>query len=160
MRTFQQVQPKNFRSQHRNGRDFESLPFLFEINSIKSYNLNVKEILYDMKRTLTIEESNKLIELGLDPNLASKEVIENVYQIDYEPRPRVFTFSDIFSILPKEIEGNGLITEWNQSAQKWEVRYGNVIWSYCSSSEIIVALANLLERAINHGYIKLNIEKK
>ena len=61
-----------------------------------------------MKTTLTIEESAKLIELGVDPKLASME--ESVGStnpqgyggmvIRYKP---IFTLADILLILPKEI---------------------------------------------------------
>ncbi len=57
-----------------------------------------------MKTELTIEQSAHLIELGVDPKLASKEIIENVYQAEYnEPRPRVFKLTDILAIMPKQI---------------------------------------------------------
>lgn len=63
-----------------------------------------------MKTTLTIEESARLIELGIDPKLASKwEIVDATDEndpnsfLDYEEYP-IFDLSDILSILPKEIK--------------------------------------------------------
>ena len=48
-----------------------------------------------MKTELTIEESARLIELGVDAKLATRSLITN---------ERRFKLEDLFSILPKEIE--------------------------------------------------------
>ena len=63
-----------------------------------------------MKTKLTIEESAKLIELGVDPKLAS--------EIEYRPKKsgygrlkyRVYSLADILSILPKEIGHMRILT--------------------------------------------------
>lgn len=85
-----------------------------------------------MKTILTIEESAKLIELGVDPKMASmvswkqtkdwerKSVLPNKEHLTLKPfRPMVmgferfevkdvFVLSDILSILPKEIKDSNL----------------------------------------------------
>lgn len=56
-----------------------------------------------MKTKLTPEQSQRLIELGVDPSKASKR------EIVHDPNPKkeyiatIFTFIDILSLLPKEI---------------------------------------------------------
>lgn len=66
-----------------------------------------------MKTTLTPEESQRLIELGVDPKLASeREYIDKTEEdsnqfLNIEEYPR-FTLSDLLSILPKEIEDSNL----------------------------------------------------
>lgn len=79
-----------------------------------------------MKTKLTIEESAKLIELGVDPKMAksvcldfngtyayisgeeTKTVVDWVNMEYYTEQPVVFTLTDILSILPKEIEDSNL----------------------------------------------------
>ena len=66
-----------------------------------------------MKTILTAEESQRLIELGVDPKLASeREYIDKTEEdsnqfLNIEEYPR-FTLSDLLSILPKEIEDSNL----------------------------------------------------
>ena len=52
-----------------------------------------------MKSVLTPEESHRLIDLGVDPKLASKETF--IFN-------KIFTLTDILAILPKEIEDSNL----------------------------------------------------
>ena len=85
-----------------------------------------------MKTTLTVEESARLIELGVDPKMASmvswkqtetwarKSVLPNKEHLTLKPfKPMiigferfetkdVFTLADILRILPKEIEDSNL----------------------------------------------------
>lgn len=80
----------------------------------------------EMKTTLTVEESARLIELGVDPKMAkgvcldfngtyayisgeeTKTVVDWVNMEYYTEQPVVFTLADILSILPKEIEDSNL----------------------------------------------------
>lgn len=61
-----------------------------------------------MKTNLTPEQSDRLIELGVDPMLASCEQyvdtgqIKNGIELPPQPKP-VFKLTDILAILPKEI---------------------------------------------------------
>ena len=124
-----------------------------------------------MKTTLTIEESAKLIELGVDPKLASSHTlgvqtptgITNVYRKVEEGKP-IFTLSDILSILPKEIEVDkvelSLVIEWQYN--KWYACYmgrGRMAGD-CSAPELIDALYQLLIWAIENNFVNLNKEKK
>lgn len=98
-----------------------------------------------MKTTLTIEESGRLIELGVDPKMASmvswkqtenwqrKSVLDNKEHLQLKPfRPMVmgferfdckdiFTLTDLLSILPKEIDGYHLTIE--ASEKGYDVGY-------------------------------------
>lgn len=57
-----------------------------------------------MKTTLTVEQSAKLIELGVDLKLASSWVKYCERSSDNSPCPNpIFTLTDILSILPSEI---------------------------------------------------------
>ncbi|WP_290437777.1 hypothetical protein [Muribaculum intestinale] len=67
-----------------------------------------------MKTQLTAEQSAKLIELGVSPEMASEIKVEveepsrgcpNIYCSEVK-RP-IFTLSDLVSLLPKSIEHNG-----------------------------------------------------
>ena len=80
----------------------------------------------DMKTILTVEESARLIELGVDPKMAksvcldfngtyayisveeTKTVVDWVNMEYYTEQPVVFTLTNILSILPKEIEDSNL----------------------------------------------------
>ncbi len=57
-----------------------------------------------MKTELSIEESQRLIDLGVDPKLASKEVALTIYEREYnDPQHPVFILADVIEALPKEI---------------------------------------------------------
>ncbi len=58
-----------------------------------------------MKTELTIEQSQRLIELGVDANKASKEIATTISEQEYsDPCRPIFTLADLLGILPKEIE--------------------------------------------------------
>ena len=81
-----------------------------------------------MKTSLNIEESKRLIKLGIDPDMASKEVIENIYQAEYsDPIPVAFTLEDLLRILPKKITDRQRIYElriWiDHYSDNWCIEY-------------------------------------
>ncbi len=97
-----------------------------------------------MKTELTIEESAKLIERGVDAKLASAD--------GYLP---VFTLPDILNILPKEIFYRGLPRplgmEYSWEDETWDAYYlgGNHIET---APEFIDSLYQLLIYCINNGH--------
>ena len=110
-----------------------------------------------MKTELTIEESAKLIELGVDPKLASKETF--IFN-------KIFTFTDILSILPKEIDnGYNLNIDitgkyygaayvcWDED-ENWDAVIKDICFE-AIASELIDALYQLLCWVIENGYINL-----
>ena len=78
----------------------------------------------DMKTTLTVEESQRLIELGVDPKMASRET----FIFD-----KIFTLYDLLSILPKEIDGY----ELNMSANKCEYFVSYILWDTMDGGDYI-----------------------
>ena len=78
----------------------------------------------DMKTTLTVEESQRLIELGVDPKMASRET----FIFD-----KIFTLYDLLSILPKEIDGY----ELNMSANKCEYFVSYILWDTMDEGDYI-----------------------
>lgn len=127
-----------------------------------------------MKTELTVEQSAKLIELGVDVKLASvkkfvpihPEVLKGnaEYAKPWGWKPK-FTLADILSILPKEIkihrDGDNLSMIYHCS--QWRVGYTNCA-EYCNHTkvapELIDALYQLLIWTIENNYVKLNTEKK
>ena len=119
-----------------------------------------------MKTTLTIEESQRLIDLGVDPKMASMkefvpihpEVLKGnaEYAKPWGWFPK-FRLEDILSILPKEINGYHLNIE--ASEQGYEVCYK--LWDTyhfmgaTESPELIDALYPLLVWCLEHKIIKL-----
>ena len=113
-----------------------------------------------MKTTLTIEQSQKLIDLGVDAKLASEhhvgrwEHYSNGSYPDPDSVSPLFSLSDLFSILPKEIDGYHLNIEavpkgynvayflWGEDAP-WS---GMIMDSKCKryAPELIDALNSLL----------------
>ena len=95
-----------------------------------------------MKTLLTVEESQRLIELGVDPKMASmKEFIPihpevlkgNVeYAKPWGWMPK-FRLEDILSILPKEIDGY----ELNMSANKCEYFVSYILWDTMDEGDYI-----------------------
>ena len=119
-----------------------------------------------MKTILTAEESQRLIELGVDPKLASMkefvpihpEVLKGnaEYAKPWGWFPK-FRLEDILSILPKEINGYHLNIE--ASEQGYEVCYK--LWDTyhfmgaTESPELIDALYSLLIWCLESKIIKL-----
>ena len=119
-----------------------------------------------MKTILTIEESQRLIDLGVDPKLASMkefvpihpEVLKGnaEYAKPWGWFPK-FRLEDILSILPKEINGYHLNIE--ASEQGYEVCYK--LWDTyhfmgaTESPELIDALYSLLIWCLENKIIKL-----
>lgn len=119
-----------------------------------------------MKTELTIEESAKLIELGVDPKLASKEFATTIYEQKYnDPRHPIFTLSDIISILPKEIEDNGVTEDLNiiMSNDSVYVSYPYIherLKVFIVAPELIDALYQLLIWCLEQGFVNSNSDKK
>lgn len=122
------------------------------------------------KTTLTVEESQRLIELGVDPKMASKRVgsmrISNGVSYDtkiIKSQP-IFTLTDILRILPKEIKEG--VTTFHLNIDypipgQVAVRYidpddvdNDILGEMCE--ELIDALNLLLKNTIKCGYINLN----
>ena len=58
-----------------------------------------------MKTLLTVEESQRLIDLSVDPKMASESVLTDEYNEQSKSfRHPLFALTDILSILPKEIK--------------------------------------------------------
>ena len=131
-----------------------------------------------MKTKLTPEESQRLIELGVDPDKASMCQIqhsadgETIYRIVehdefcYEmsclrPKP-IFDLSDILSLLPKEIEAPDYWGEVDTCSlgittnnDVWEASYYGVDNVFRKAPELIDALYSLLVWAIENDYLNL-----
>lgn len=123
-----------------------------------------------MKTTLTIEESARLIELGVDAKLAS--VSKYLYNKNTSQHSKVFIFtlSDILSILPKEITTSETIMgddftsdieiNWCSNVRLWKCGYTCLprpVDVGCAP-ELIDSLNQLLIYVIEQGYLKT--EKK
>ena len=127
-----------------------------------------------MKTELTIEQSQKLIELGVDAKLASKRWSNFYHGITSEELKicPLFGLSDLLSILPKEIDGNvisiisiGFNPKTEELDKGWTVTYvtdhfipafgDNPVFS---APELIDALNQLLIWTIEQGYF--NTEKR
>ena len=122
-----------------------------------------------MKTTLSIEESARLIELGVDAKLASKHTlgvqtptgIPNVYRKGDDGKP-IFTLSDLLSILPKEIvleSGLHCDLKMQYVYKNWTAGYTPYVMSICTH-ELIDALNRLVIWCLTEKGINLNQEKK
>ena len=114
-----------------------------------------------MKTELTVEESARLIELGVDPKMASNTTITD-YDLDmvyYAPR---FSVGDLINILPKEIDGYHLSIEATDDG--YDVAYilynrndGLLfLGAIPTAPELIDSLYSLLIWAIENGHVKTN----
>ena len=116
----------------------------------------------EMKTTLSIEESARLIELGVDAKLAS-EVIIGCDDNNKAYREYKFSLTDILSILPKEIESEGEKEDLNIVMDNWGalVGYPKFHKKYgCAftAPELIDALYQLAIYCLENNHIKT--EKK
>ncbi len=114
-----------------------------------------------MKTELTIEQSRRLIELGVDPNKASeiKEFDDPVSKWIHRGAP-IFTLADLLVMLPKNIVVDGvtlnLTIEWHY--KQWCIFY--IGSHYPSKSfyhvELIDAIYSLLIWLIENRYLNGN----
>lgn len=116
-----------------------------------------------MKTTLTIEESARLIELGVGPKLASYGVSNFYNGISSEELMicYLFNLTDILSILPKEIKihRDGDTLSMIYHCGQWSVGYTNcAVWCDHTKTapELIDALNSLLIWAITNGHLKID----
>ena len=117
-----------------------------------------------MKTNLTIKESAKLIELGVDAKLASEcvsamKVCASGRGIIRLPESNpIFTLTDLLSILPKEIKGYHL--EMGATDDEWYAEYDSVRLrgSYAFATELIDGLYQLLIWCLEEKIIKLKEE--
>ncbi len=88
-----------------------------------------------MKTELSIEESQRLIDLGVDPKLVSKEVALTVYEAEYnDPLHPVFTLADVIEALPKMIG----VLHLNIDAIKEGFTVGYVEWADDEKWEAVI----------------------
>ena len=123
-----------------------------------------------MKTTLTIEQSQKLIELGVDAKLASeREFVDKTERdsnqfLEIEEYP-LFSLTDLLSILAKEIDYNGLTYGLNMWVNKavWYLEYVAEVkfnqWDALNtdnfeSSELIDSLYQLAIYCLENGHLK------
>ncbi len=116
-----------------------------------------------MKNELTVEQSAQLIELGVNPKLASGSQYVDTKEtrggIELPPVQKpIFKLSDILAILPKEIDDNGvtmgIVMEF--TSDEWHTYY----YGRCNlkgnahAPELIDALFFLLRWGIVNGHYK------
>lgn len=128
-----------------------------------------------MKDKLTPEQSQRLIELGVDPSKASGEKVF----IDIHPEALkgnadyakpwgfipTFTLSDILSLLPKEFilpftdMINRMVFEWSPIMKQWHAAYKHIDKEWLAASflqdEPIDALYMLLVWCLTNKYMKV-----
>ena len=135
----------------------------------------------DMKTTLTPEESQRLIDLGVDPKMASttcinfngtyayvsgeeSETVRNCVNDQYYTEEcKCFSIADFLSILPKEIKihRDGDTLSMIYHCGQWRVGYTHCA-EYCNHTkvapELIDALNSLLIWVLKNKIIKLKEE--
>lgn len=120
-----------------------------------------------MKDKLTPEQSQRLIELGVDASKASKVHHVDPYGLDdaVATNQPIFDLSDVLSLLPKEIKHKGdpygLDINWDDS---WSASYFNAVnfvtpykegsIAFEQAPELIDALYELLVWCIANKYLK------
>ena len=125
-----------------------------------------------MKTELTVAESQRLIDLGIDPKLASKcdstmKACASGRGIIRLPESRpIFTLTDILTILPKEIGYDNInryyilnIKVNEEESRVWYARGSHiVVGSMKSAPELIDVLNQLAIWCLETGHLKT--EKK
>lgn len=99
-----------------------------------------------MKTKLTIEQSQRLIELGVDPSKASevKEFDDELSQWTHRGSP-IFTLTDILSLLPTEImiHRNGDTLGMIYHCGQWRAGYSHEA-IYCDHTKVAPELIDAL----------------
>lgn len=116
-----------------------------------------------MRTTLTIEQSAKLIELGVPKERASKQVMQQetasngrLLQCEFKD---IFTIADLLSMFQKTIESEDKTHEfnigWDDFQKSWIVYWSlNDEYIKYSDYELIDALYRMLSHLIENNYIK------
>lgn len=117
-----------------------------------------------MKTKLTPEQSQRLIELGIDPSKASENTEYGAWADSEHGKP-IFKLTDILSLLPKELcdWSNGIRSDCHLSMygynKTWGAMYrldsGDDYLVVFESSELIDALFELLVWCITNKYLKV-----
>ncbi|MCM1225202.1 MAG: hypothetical protein NC548_63195 [Lachnospiraceae bacterium] len=114
-----------------------------------------------MKSELSIDKSARLIELGVDPSKASGVVYTDPYGLGDAIEPKVFTLTDILSILPKWIKHRHYLCYLEMGVDRyseaWFARYASEHGvdeadSFQCSEELIDCLYNLLVWLLEEGH--------
>lgn len=114
-----------------------------------------------MKTKLTIEQSNRLIELGVSRDIASEtEIYDEPWHRAYYA---VFTVTDLLAILPKALRKEGLAyhyeltIKWDEDCHTWRALYdaiGDNIGGTCAAPELIDALYSLAVWLIGNNLLQ------
>ena len=115
-----------------------------------------------MIKTLSIEKSNDLIGLGIDPKNASQAEVSIT---ENEHRAEMFTDSDLIRLLPKWIKHRNMLL-WlhiyvDEHTDEWCVEYkcgeyGVDEAENCQSSkELVNCLYEMLRYLINNNYMRI-----
>lgn len=120
-----------------------------------------------MKTNLTPEQSQRLIELGVNPSLASENTEYGAWADSEHGKP-IFTLTDVISLLPKKIEAEiqnvrrvvQLEVRWHGDC--WLARYsdlhGDIVDDKTSPKldyELIDALYELTIWCIENNHLKV-----
>jgi len=113
-----------------------------------------------MRTELTIKQSQRLIELGVNPYLASSKVIEKHFITENEIQYPIFTLADLLAILPKRVKKNDACltiiadyTEWNVGYEYNSPISGiSTVKSY-NAPELIGALYDLVVWCIENKHL-------
>lgn len=121
----------------------------------------------NIKDRLTPEQSQRLIELGVDPSKASEVHYVDPYGLDdaIATNQPIFRFTDLLELLSKEIILSfttmtcRLILEWMPTMKKWHGAYKHIEKEWLAASfirdEPIDALYELLVWCITNEYLKI-----
>ena len=118
-----------------------------------------------MKQTLTKEQSQRLIELGVSTEKASSFISNDVsYSEVADGKPNyfspTFTIGDLLNILPKEITRNEVVFKISISGflQFWNIGYYDdftkLLLFSANGEELIDILLETAIWCIDNGYIK------
>lgn len=117
-----------------------------------------------MKQLLTIEQSAELIKRGISEERASEYKLNPAFDdlaLEWRKPLPIFTFTDLLSLLPKEIE-NGLYSLYLMADNvEWDSMYSSTHAGYdpyfvANGKELIDVLYKTLLWAIDNNHVKLD----
>lgn len=112
-----------------------------------------------VKQELTIEQSVKLVNNGINPSKASRFEIPGGIGPNKGGLIPIFTLADLFSLLPRKIR-DGYDLEIVSGKDGWEIYYNGYTEEdptyICSGKELIDALYSALLWCIDNNHVKLD----
>lgn len=118
-----------------------------------------------MKQHISVEQTNYLIDLGVDANKRSMSINDWDYNCSAYRSVKVFSLADMLEIIPKEIGHEGwqatIEITWFELYKEWSIRYLSIDGQYLKAKrapELIDALYQMMVQCLKKKDSQITIK--